>query len=395
MRNYLTLGLLVLMAGSAFAAGYFANDFIELRQSSALPSSTDQGFALFWEAWGHVEDSFIGEQPSQTQLAYGAIRGALSLLNDPYTIFIEPVVREEEKESLQGSFGGIGAYIRRPEEGGDILLEPIPGNPAEAAGILLNDVLLAIDGAAISPEMTVEEVANRLKGEKGTAVTLTVRHANSSESVEITIVRADILIPSVSYRLLTEDESIGYIRLTRFSGESSTEVHDAIVALQAQGAKSLILDLRQNGGGLVDAAVAIADHFLNDGAILYQKSRDAGEKSFMATGETVAGDMPLVILVDGGTASASEIVAGAIQDHGRGELIGSQTYGKGSVQLVYDLSDGSSVHITSARWFTPNHNQIDQQGLTPDIAVAVTQEAIDNGRDEILNRAIEFLQKGE
>lgn len=390
MRNGLTVLMLVVLAISAFAAGFFANDLLAMRNAAAYSDD----LSVFWEAWRLVEDNFIGELPGAQARTYGAIRGSLELLEDPYTVFVEPAARDAERDSLRGSFGGIGAYITRPEDGGDVLLEPIPGNPAEAAGMLAGDVLLAVDGTAVTPEMTVEDIVDMIKGEKGTTVVLTVRHPDSTDPVDLTIVRDDILIPSVSYRLL-EEAPIGYIQLTRFSGESANEVAAAIEDLQSQGAQSLVLDLRHNGGGLLNAAVDIADFFLDDGVVLYQQSRDEGERIFSATAEALAPDTPLVILVDGGTASASEILAGALQDRERATLIGSKTFGKGSVQLVYELSDGSSVHVTSARWFTPNRNQIDGQGLTPDIEVEVTQEAIDNGRDEILARAIAYLTNGE
>jgi carboxyl-terminal processing protease len=395
VRNILAVILLITLAISAFVAGYFTNDFVELRSGGTLVREPGD-FDLFWEAWGHIQDTFIGDIPTTKQLAYGAIRGAIALLNDPYTIFVEPVARQQEIRSLQGTFGGIGAYLSRPEEGGDIILEPMPGNPAEAAGIRSQDALLAVDGTPIIPEMTVAEVADLIKGDIGTIVVLTVRHSGETESVEISIKRDRILDPSVSYRILAEDETVGYIRLSRFSGESSKEVAEAIVNLQEQGAESLILDLRHNGGGLLDAAVDVADHFLSDGPILYQQGQDEEEHVYSATAATLAPDIPLVVLVDGGSASAAEIVAGALQDRGRAKLVGSSgTFGKGSVQLVFDLSDGSSVHVTSARWFTPDHHQIDQQGLSPDILVEVTQEAIDNGIDEVLLRAVEELQNGK
>lgn len=397
MRNLLAYLLLAALAASAFVAGYFTNDFVELRRSGELPSlfgaaDPSQGFDLFWEAWDRVEANFIGEKPTQQELAYGAIRGAFATLNDPYTIFVEPVARQQERESLQGKFGGIGAFLRRPEEGGDIVLSPIPGNPAEIAGILEGDVLVAVDGAPVTAEMTVAEVADMIKGIKDTAVTLTVIHLNTESAVEVIITRGDILIPSVTSRLLDEDETIGYIQLTRFSGESSNEVNTAVTDLMAQGAERLILDLRGNGGGLLDAAVNIADLFLEGGPVVRQINA-SGEQTLEADAETLAPDIPLAALVDGGTASASEILAGAFQDRDRAVLIGSQqTFGKGSVQLVFDLSDGSSVHVTSARWFTPDRNQIDKMGLQPDILVEISQEAIDNGRDELLQRAIEYLQ---
>lgn len=395
-RNVLTIFLLISLAASAFAAGYFTNDFIELQTGGTLVRD-EQEFDLFWEAWGHIERSFIGEMPSAQAMTYGAIRGVLGQLDDPYTVFIEPPAREEERQSLQGTFGGIGATLSRPEEGGPILLEPIAGNPAELAGILSGDVLLKIDGVEITAEMTVQQVADMIRGEKGTTVTLTVLHPGSQTPVEISVERADILIPSVAYRLLQEDETIGYIQLTRFSGESSSEIETAVQALAEQGAEKFVLDLRGNGGGLLDAAVAVADHFLAEGQILSQQSRnEADNRQYTADSATlIAGDLPLVILIDGGTASASEIVAGALQDLERATLIGnSHSFGKGSVQLVFDLSDGSSVHVTSARWYTPNGRQLDQQGLQPDILVEVTQEDIDNGRDVVLNRAVEFLQNG-
>lgn len=390
MRNGLTVLMLVVLAISAFAAGFFANDLLAMRNAAAY--SDDLG--VFWEAWRLIEDNFIGELPTDQARTYGAIRGSLEQLEDPYTVFVEPAARDAERDSLRGSFGGIGAYITRPEDGGDVLLEPIPGNPAEAAGMLPGDILLGVDGTAVTPEMTVEAIIDMIKGEKGTTVVLTVLHPDTTEPVDLTIVRDDILIPSVTYRLL-EEAPIGLIQLTRFSGESANEVSAAIEDLQSQGAEALVLDLRHNGGGLLNAAVDIADMFLDDGVVLYQQSRDEGERVFTATSETLAPETPLVILVDGGTASASEILAGALQDRERATVIGGKTFGKGSVQLVYELSDGSSVHVTSARWFTPDRNQIDGQGLTPDIEVEVTQEAIDNGRDEILARAIAYLTNGE
>jgi carboxyl-terminal processing protease len=395
LKNIFATALLILLTISAFVAGYFTNDFVEMRRGEITVASVDAAeFGLFWEAWGRVEDNFLGELPTSKELTYGAIRGSVALLGDPYTFFVEPIDREIERQSLQGTFGGVGATVSRPEEGGPIFLEPIPGNPAAEAGILSGDELLAVDGQPITVEMTVEEVANLVRGEKGTIVVLTVLHLEETEPVDIEVERGDILIPSVTYRLLRENEQVGYIQLTRFSGESTNEIATAVLDLQAQGATQLILDLRGNGGGLLDAAVSVADHFLQDGPILYQQSRGQDERVYEATEETLAPDIPIMVLVDGGTASSSEILAGALQDRGRALLVGSTpTFGKGSVQLVYDLSDGSSVHVTASRWFTPDRHQLDQQGLQPDFLVTVTQEDIDNGRDAVLNQAVMELQR--
>jgi carboxyl-terminal processing protease len=394
LRNSLILILLGLLTTSSFAAGYFTNDYVRLRHGPTVAvAESANGLGLFWEAWAHIENSYLGELPDTTQLSYGAIRGALALLNDPYTIFIEPVVREQERVTLRGTFGGIGATLSRPDEESDIILDPIAGNPAEAAGIQAGDRLLAVDGEPITVAMTVQEVANMIRGEKGTIVVLTVIHPDETEAVDIAIERDDILVPSVTYRLTLEDSSIGYIQLSRFSGESSNEIAEAITALEAEGAEALILDLRHNGGGLVDAAVSVSDHFLTEGDVLFQRSRGDGERIYRSSNNTLAPTTPLIVLVDGGTASASEILAGALRDRDRALLVGQPTFGKGSVQLVYDLSDGSSIHVTSSRWYTPSRFEIDQQGLTPDYEVAITQEDIDNGRDPILLRAIELLQE--
>lgn len=391
-RNGLTVFMLVILAVSAFAAGYLTRELTSTSGNGPV-ARADQEMSLYYEAWNLIESNFIGSIPNPKEIAYGAIRGSLSALNDPYTVFIEPAERAIERERLQGSFGGIGAYISRAEDTGEVVLEPIPGNPAEAAGILSGDVLVAIDGQAIPADMTVPEIIELIKGEKGTSVVLTIRHPGEILSVDVRVVRDDILLPSVSYRILAEDPSTGYIQLSRFSGESSQEVETAIRNLKAEGAERFILDLRQNGGGLRDAAVAIVDHFLDDGPILYLVSQQDGERVFNATSKTIAPDEPLVVLIDGGTASASEIVAGALKDRQRATLIGNgRTFGKGSVQLVFDLTDGSSVHVTSARWYTPGRHQIDQSGLEPDILVEVSQEAIDSGQDPVLEQAVEFLQ---
>ncbi len=391
-RNTVTLLLLVLLVSSAFAAGYFVS---ESRTTRGNQVYAEEEFNVFWEAWNRIEGNFIGDLPVGQERAYGAIRGSLDTLDDPYTVFIEPVVRDREREQLQGSFGGIGAYLSRPEDGGDVIIEPIPGNPAEKAGVLAGDILVAVDGQKITADMTVSQIVDIVKGEKGTVVVLTIVHPGETEAIDLDVERDDILIPSVSYRLLEEDSQIGYLRLSRFSAESGEEVADALNDLDEQGAQKYILDLRQNRGGLLDAAVDISDLFLDKGPVLIQESKVEGEQVFESTDVTQLPDSPLIILVDGGTASAAEIVAGALKDRGRAQLLGNEpTFGKGSVQLVFDLSDGSSVHVTSARWLTPNGAQLDGQGLEPDEIVEVTQEALDNGRDEVLNRAIELLAEG-
>ena len=239
-RNGLTVFMLVVLAAGAFGAGYLTRELVNGRGNLSL-AHADQNMDLFNEAWGLIQDNFLGGIPDSRVMTYGAIRGSLATLDDPYTVFIEPAAREVERERLQGTFGGIGAYISRSEETGEVLLEPIPGNPAEAAGILTGDVLLAVDGQDITAEMTVPEIVELVKGEKGTSITLTVRHPDATETVDIDVVRADILLPSVVFRLLEEDPTIGYIALSRFSGESSNEVGVALHEPMRHGATRLAM----------------------------------------------------------------------------------------------------------------------------------------------------------
>lgn len=392
-RNVVFVLLVLFFATVSFAAGFATNDFVSARRGGGPHPGEEAQFDVFWEAWSWIKTSYIGEIPPMRQVAYGAIRGAIHELGDPYTVFVEPPAREQERETLRGNFGGIGAHISRNEQG-EIVLDPMPDNPAERAGIRAGDVLIAIDGEPVAEDATVEQVAERIRGEKGTMVTLTIVHEGSDQHIDIDVMRDDILIPSVSYRMLAQSPAVGYIQLSRFSGESSSEVREAILELQEQGASKLILDLRQNGGGLLDAAVEVADHFLAEGPILYQVSKAQDEHVYEADSDQLAAGLPLLVLIDGGTASASEILAGALQDRDRALLVGTQTFGKGSVQLVYDLSDGSSVHVTASRWLTPARHQIDQQGLVPDIAVDVSPESIEDGEDVVLHRAIEYFENG-
>jgi len=405
-QTILAVILVILLPIVAFAGGYFTNDYVDQLQGRPTNDFTaaitgqgdrlsDEELILLQEAWRHIEDNFIGEEPDTTELNYALIRGALSSLEDRYTIFLEPVVREEEQNTLRGNFGGIGVYLTREEASGEVVLQLIPGNPAEEAGILDGDVLLAVDDVAITADTTMDEIGQLVRGEVGTDVILLVRHPNTTEPVAVAVTRGNILIPSVEHRILaTPDEAptVGYVKLVRFSGESEGEVSTAVEALLAAGAERLILDLRGNGGGLLDAAIDIANLFVRDGDLMRRESKDEGERIYQASNiGTVDSETPLIVLTDGGTASASEILAGALRDRERALLFGSKTFGKGSVQLIFDLSDGSSVHVTSSRWYTPNGTQIDELGLEPDVAIEPTAEDIDNGRDAVLNAAVTYF----
>ncbi len=392
IRLFLVALLVTTAILSAYAAG-IGTGWLLLHNKTASAEEA-AGFSLFWEAWHLVEGNFYGDLPDSQHLAWGAIRGALATLNDPHTTFLEPQPRQREKEDLSGRFGGIGAYVTQAEDG-SIVLDPMPGQPAEQAGIQKGDVVLKVDDTEITPGMTADQVVALVRGQVGTVVRLTLRRQGLAEPFVVEIVRQEILSPSVEWRMLEEAAETGYIRITIFSDRTDRELKQALGELTGQGMTHLVLDLRGNGGGLLDAAVDVASEFLDSGPILHQVEKGEKETTFTARSGGRFTTGPLVVLVDGGTASASEIVVGALQDRGRATIVGQKTYGKGSVQSVFDLSDGSSVHITSAQWFTPNRRQISGQGLTPDVEVAISDEDRNQGRDPQLEQAIELLTTGQ
>jgi carboxyl-terminal processing protease len=381
----------IIIFGTGAGAGFALRDFVVDDQPTEEES---EEFSLYWEVWHRVEEQFYGDIPTEPVSTYGAIKGALTTLDDPYTIFIEPEPAAQEKAQLEGQFGGIGAFVNRDEDG-RVILDPMRDQPAEKAGLETNDILVAVDGTPVLPEMTTDEIVLMIRGEVGTTVVLTVEREGVEDPIDITIERAVIETPSAHWRVLEEDPAIGYIQLTAFTERSNSELDQAFDELTGQGAETFILDLRGNGGGLLDAAVDVASQFIRNGVIVREDRKSEGERTYNVRGGGKALDQNLVVLVDGGTASASEIVAGALQDYERAMLIGEKTFGKGSVQLIYELSDTSRLHVTVAKWFTPNGNEIDGTGLAPDIEVLFTEEDHAEGRDPQLERAISFLQNGE
>jgi len=391
MRTLVKIFIAVTLALSVMTASYAAGFGTHwwLNKDSPTTEEADQ-FTVFWEAWHLLERDFYGQLPTFQQMTYGAIRGVLTTLDDPYTIFVEPKPRQLEKDDLRGSFGGIGAWVSKREDGA-IVLKPMEDKPAQRAGIVEGDVVIKVDDQEITPDMLLEDVILLIRGPVGSVVKLTISRAGYLEPLVFEITREKVDTPTVTWRLLEEGQGLGYISISLFTERTNEELETALKELKAQGATRMILDLRNNSGGLMQTAIDAASQFLSDGVVLYEQRRDQEEKSYPVQGGGKATDIPLVVLVNAGTASASEIVAGAIQDSDRGVLIGENTFGKGSVQLVYDLSDQSSLHVTVAQWFTPNRHEITGSGLTPDIVVPFTEEDRAQGKDPQLDRAIAYF----
>ena len=387
------------LVGLAFSSGFVIASFQPNHAENetvplAAPRPEDASggpLELFREAWNLIANDFFGPLPANSDRIYGATRGLLETLNDPYTVLVEPIPRKFEQDDLGGSYGGVGLTLNRNAEG-QVKLTPIRDSPAAKAGIAAGDVLLLIDDVSITSDMDIsQDVAVRIRGEVGSGVTLTILRGD--ETLTFTIIREVIETPSVNWRMLDEAPTLGYVQIKSFTDRTSGELIEAVDELSSAGAAGLILDLRDNGGGLLQSSINVAGQFLSERVVLYENRRGESERSYMAEKGGKALDVPLVVLVNHGTASASEIVAGAIQDHERGVLIGETTFGKGSVQLIFDLSDGSSLHVTAARWFTPNRHQLDGVGLTPDILFAPDDS--DATVDAQLEKAITVLLEGQ
>jgi len=388
--------LSALLLGVALVVLAFSSGFVvaALQAQSALPLRQDAPLSggplhVFQEAWDLITRDFYGALPVNDARVYGAVRGLLGTLNDPYTVFVEPTPHQLEQDNLRGSYGGVGVTLER-DAAGQAVMTPWRDSPAAQAGILQGDVLLAVDGVSITPEMDLSaDVVPLIRGQVGTQVTLSVQRAG--ETLTFTLTRQVIELPSVEWRMLEQAPTLGYVQISSFTDRTADELQQALAELFASDAAGLILDLRNNGGGLLQASIDVADQFLAEGAILYENRRASEEKLYPATPEGQAQHISLVVLINHGTASAAEIVAGAIQDHRRGQLVGETTFGKGSVQLIFDLSDGSSLHVTAARWYTPGRRQLDGAGLTPDVQVEANP---DTANDVQLERAITLLQTG-
>jgi carboxyl-terminal processing protease len=352
-------------------------------------TNTSVDFGIFWQVWNKVVSEFDGKIDYQA-MVNGAVNGMVNALGDPYTLFMTPEQTQTFDQEFEGTVSGIGAEVGikvdRP-----IIVAPIDNSPAQKAGIKAQDIILSIDGVD-TKGMDLSTAVSKIRGDVGTKVKLQLQRGDAKLDFEITREKVD----TKSVKWEVKEGNIGYIEISRFDSNTTDLTRQATSELSGKGVKAVILDLRNNPGGFLDSAVNVTSEFLKSGAIVTEKptARTGSVESYTASGKGKLTDknIPMVILVNGGSASASEIVAGALQDSGRATLIGEKTFGKGSVQAIENLAGGASLRVTIAHWFTPKGKNISKEGISPDTEVKLTEDDFKALKDPQLDKAIEYLK---
>lgn len=370
-KGALAGALIVLLAGGVVSCTVFKSE--ESQKMELLNSLIDR--------------YYIGDV-DETDLSEGVYKGYIEGLGDPYSVYYDEEETKQMSESLSGEFGGVGALMSQDRETGVItVLQVYDGSPAQEAGMRDGDTLYKVEGEEVTGE-DLSDVVSKVKGEKGTQVTLTVLRADTGEEEELTITRDTIEAQTVSCEM--KEGNVGYIRITEFDTVTYEQYKEALEDLEDQGMERLIVDLRSNPGGNLDTVCDILDLMLPEGLIVYTEDKN-GEREEYTSDEENQFDKPLVVMMNGYSASASEIFAGAIQDYGLGQVVGTQSYGKGVVQSVFDLQDGTSVKLTIAEYFTPNGRSIDGEGITPDVEVEYQYDENNPDADNQLEKAMEVV----
>jgi len=379
LRTTLFALLLLLLVCAAFFAGYL----FQQRQSTAI------NLPLLNQAYTLLEQNGYKAMPSPPALEYGMIRGMLQSYGDPYTVFVEPAQAELQTDTLEGKYGGIGTQLSRDTQGNWVLF-PFQDSPASKAGLQEGDRLLAVGKMKVDSGVASDSIDAAIRGPVGSTVTLTVGHAPGYEPVEISIKREEIPLPSVTWHLDTSQPEVGIVKVNIIAASTPDEIQRAVKDLQSRGAAHYLLDLRDNPGGLLNSGIEIARLFLKEGMVMQLQYHGKDVETFKVNKGGPLADIPLAILINHGSASAAEIAAGALQAQKRAPLIGSASYGKDTIQLVFVLQDGSSIHVTSAHWWVPGLSApIEGKGLQPDIPVEASTDAA-NG-DPVIQAGIQYL----
>ena len=330
-----------------------------------VPDPVPEDLATLWEVWSLVSEQHVDRQQfDPAEFDEAAIRGLLRAIGDPHTHYVPAEAFQIENQDIYGSFEGIGANVQMRPDGKLFIVAPIKDGPAEKAGLRPGDLILEVDGESIEG-LSLLEAVNKIRGPRGSEVVLLVLHLGAGEEVELSVVRDTIPLPSVLVRSRAEDR-FAHIRLTTFYANTPEKLAEAIRQEQARGAEGLILDVRDNPGGLLDSVVEVVSMFIDDGLVLYQVDGAGRRSDLNARGSGTFSDIPLVLLANEGSASASEILTGALQDHQRAPVVGAKTFGKGSVNILRRLSNGGGIYLTFAKWYTPSGRLIEGNGLEPD-----------------------------
>jgi len=346
---------------------------------------------LLWTVWRTLQDHYIAPTELQQQkMVEGAAEGLVRAVGDPYTVYMSPQENQDFRQDLGGTLEGIGAELELRDTA-IVIVAPIKGSPAQRAGLLPEDVILSVDGKT-TEGMSLNDAVHVIRGKKGTTVTLSIFRKGEPEPLTVRIVREAIDIPTVDSRIIENPKgNVGYVSLNQFGEHSMPEIRKALDSFKGKELKGIILDLRYNGGGYLDGAVELVSMFQASGEVVRVQERDGPAQSRKVAGKPVYPDTPVVVLINQASASASEIVAGALQDHGRATIVGMKSYGKGTVQEVVDLPGGGSLRVTIARWLTPKGRDLGKEGVHPDIEIDLTQADVDAKKDPQLDAALLWL----
>jgi len=384
-RNFVSLFIVITVA---FGVGFMAGQQPDQPTVSAQTDSSEEFIGPLIEAYELLNSRYI--DPLETDvLLEGALDGLTSATEDDNTNYMNAEEYARWTESLSGGFEGIGATVEKDEEtGGMRIVQPLSGSPAEAAGLLPGDIIIEVGGENIT-EASLDDIISDVRGPAGTPVRLSIQRDGEEELIEFTIIRDRIEFPDVEYRLL--DNNIGYIRLYQFSGETTQRLREALTEIDAENLNGLVLDVRGNPGGFLQTSLDVLSEFVTEGPILIEQLPGGAEQIFEASGNPLAPTVPLAVLVDAGSASASELVAGSLQDLERAVVIGTPTFGKGTVQNIIPISNGGAVRVTVARWVTPDGTSSEPDGIEPDVIVEYDPDS-DPDLDNQLEAAIRALK---
>ena len=401
LKKYVWAYFVVLIVLLVFASGFFIGAWqsnkvgpSQLVYSIINGSSVDEGekeldFNLFWQVWNRAKEKYLEQPVSEKDLFYGAIAGTVASLGDPYSVYMNPELTEFFKETVNGNFEGIGAEIGIKNEQ-LVVIAPLAGTPAQEAGLMAGDAILAIDGLGTT-EMTLDFAVSIIRGDKGSEVILTILSEGVTEPRDVTITRDVIVIESIAWEII--EDNIAYIELSHFNEDTGKLFSDVVNDILLEQPDGIILDLRNNPGGYLSAAVEVASLFIDKGEVVVIEEYSSGEQEkYKSLGQAQLKGIKTIVLINQGSASASEILAGALSDHNIAQLVGMKTFGKGSIQDYEEFTDGSSLKLTVANWLTPSGELIEGEGIAPDVEVDLTIDDYNANQDPQLDKAIEMIK---